>query len=127
MERKKIIAIISLIVLVGGVVALALWIKNKQTKEQKEFQNNFAQAMRLAKNKSTSGTIAEITGKKLILRSGVKMLTELKINEATPVVFMDKEKKLTNGKITDVKVGDIVDLEYDRATTDVVLIIKFKL
>jgi preprotein translocase subunit YajC len=126
MNTKKIIAIISLIVLIGGVVVFALWIKNKPTKEQKAFANKFAQDMQEAKNGSLSGTVTEITGEKIVLSSVAKKRTELKINTATPVAFMNKEKKLTKGQIADVKAGDLIDLKYDRDTMNVVLIIEFK-
>ena len=38
MKQKKIIALVSLLVLIGGVVALAMWIKNRPTEKQKAFQ-----------------------------------------------------------------------------------------
>jgi membrane-associated protease RseP (regulator of RpoE activity) len=126
MNTKKIIAIISLIVLIIAVVAFAVWVKSKPTKEQRAFASKFAQDMQAAKNETSSGTIEEITGEKLVLLSGTKIRTELKINQATPVMFMDKAKKMTAGQISDVKVGDLVDLQYDRKTAAVVLIIKFK-
>jgi hypothetical protein len=56
MDRKKIIAIIALVVLVGGIATLAVWIKNKPTKapmtaEQKVFADKFAQDMQAAKDR----------------------------------------------------------------------------
>jgi len=126
MTRKKVFTIIFLIILIGGIVFLALLIKDRPTKEQKAFADKFAQDMQEAKTGSLSGTVSEITGEKLTLFSITKKRTELKINEATPVVFMNKEKKLTKGQITDVKAGDFIDLKYDRATTAVVLIIEFR-
>ncbi len=59
MDRKKIIAIIALVVLVGGIATLAVWIKNKPTSakaplnaEQKVFADKFAQDMQAAKDKA---------------------------------------------------------------------------
>ena len=56
MKQKKIIALVSLLVLIGGVVALAMWIKNRPTEKQKAFQEKFSRDMQEgAKNKTTSG------------------------------------------------------------------------
>ncbi|MFZ2189068.1 MAG: hypothetical protein WAV73_05915 [Candidatus Moraniibacteriota bacterium] len=126
MERKKIIAIVFFIILVVVIVFFAAWVKSKPTKEQRVFASKFAQDMQTAKNGTINGTIEEITGEKVVLLSGTKIRTELSINQATPVMFMNKAKKMTAGQISDVKVGDLVDLKYDRNTKSVVLIIKFK-
>jgi hypothetical protein len=136
MDRKKIIvSIIVLVVFITGGIFVAMKSKNKpstaptaltMTKEQEAFANKFAQNMQEAKNGSLSGTVAEITSEKIVLSSVAKIRTELKINATTPVAFMNKEKKLTKGQITDVKAGDLIDLKYDRNTMNVVLIIEFK-
>lgn len=56
MDRKKIIAIIALIALVGGMIMLTVWVKNKPTKtpltaEQKVFADKFARDMQAEKDK----------------------------------------------------------------------------
>ncbi|MEI7425852.1 MAG: hypothetical protein WCK16_02935 [Candidatus Moraniibacteriota bacterium] len=62
MDRKKIIVIIALVVLVGGIATFAVWIKNKTTKapitaEQKVFADKFARDMQIEKDKAKKNTV----------------------------------------------------------------------
>jgi preprotein translocase subunit YajC len=129
MERKKrLILIFSLVVLAVGVVFLLVWVRkgNKPTKEQKAFADNFSRTMQVAKNETTTGTIESIDSEKIILRLGQKS-TVVKINKDTRVVILDKMKKATDGQISDVKVGAIIKVEYNKTTTETVLVTLVKI
>ena len=52
MERKKIIAIVSLAIFIVAIISLSVWVKNQPTKEQKAFADKFAQDMRIAKEQT---------------------------------------------------------------------------
>jgi preprotein translocase subunit YajC len=116
MNTKKIIAIISLIVLIGGVVVFALWIKNKPTKEQKAFANKFAQDMQEAKNDSTTGTVESIDSQKMVVRLGKEHATVRMSGDVIVTILSGSAKKTIAGKMTDIKVGDNIKVVYDKVT-----------
>ncbi|MFZ2226673.1 MAG: hypothetical protein WAV64_04545 [Candidatus Moraniibacteriota bacterium] len=122
MTRKKVITIIFLIILIGGIVFLALLIKNRPTKEQKDFADKFARDMQVAKNKVMTGTVESIDAQKMIVRLGKEHAT-VKVNSSVIVTILSgSAKKTMPGQISDVTVGDNVKVVYDRVTMSAVSI-----
>lgn len=122
MTRKKVFTIIFLIILIGGIVFLALLIKNRPTKEQKDFADKFARDMQVAKNKVMTGTVESIDAQKMIVRLGKEHAT-VKVNSSVIVTILSgSAKKTMPGQISDVTVGDNVKVVYDRVTMSAVSI-----
>ncbi|MFZ2188337.1 MAG: hypothetical protein WAV73_02115 [Candidatus Moraniibacteriota bacterium] len=125
---KRRILIFLLIVFAVGVVALLAWVRteNQPTKEQKAFADNFFRTMQVAKNETTTGTVESIDRKNMILRLGQKS-TVVKMDKDTRVVILDKMKKTIEGQLSDVRVGAIVKVEYNKTTGHVVLVTLVKI
>jgi preprotein translocase subunit YajC len=125
-KRKKLILILFLIVFIGGMLVVVKMVKNKPTKEQQVFANNFAQKTQMAKNTVLTGTVESLDGGKMTVHLGQTHAT-VGISKDTPVTIMDKNGKATRGQVSDVKLGDVIKVEYDKVTMNVSMATLFKL
>lgn len=126
MDRKKIILTVAIIVIVAGIISLAMWIKNRPTKEQENFADKFTQAMQTAKNVTRVGTVESIDKESLTIRLK-KDRTTVKLDEETVYSIRSKDQKDVKGKLADVKLNDVVSVEYDKATMRAVSVTLIKL
>jgi len=133
MDKKK-LALISLL-LVAIIVAVMLFIKNRNT-SNKNLADEFSSKNSTINKKNPNAFKREATGKiktidknTLVIidaNTPIKDLTKdkagiefsLKTSPATIVFFTEKEKQQQKA-LTDLKVGDSVNVEYDNLTKEV--------